>query len=965
MIQELNRYKKLKSITGGQAVLRLEDIVGREFKELTPREYDIFQRVVILADMVEEIEADHVLPSGYTTENVESEYKKIQSYINQPILEALERRQQHTAEIVNNYIDAMKLIKLNVEGKFTRQNYFRHQVLEYMSAKSKITGTGGAAHHRGNSRGWAKQRQGTEKDINQNYLQSEYEVYANMLYDIEVAEMLSRIDQRYGIKDKLKGEARYNNRLIREENNERVEELIFGDQSAMDMWTSYKKKIAIALSRVRKVAEADKLFIYSGHEITIGRLKNGQDVDLSDLFSLLNVIANDEFAEEDAVISARTVFKAVREREAFVKSTLGEVYTEPNVKWRDLIPEGYTTWQPVKGKRFVMVDGLSQKLMDQFVEDQLESIQVTEDQLSKFMAILGNKEEMVLPENVAVTLDDVYNSLNKVDKVLGKILKGFQHLWKRWILTLNPRQIIKYNLRNITGDFDGAIAANGIGVLKKNYIGRAAKELYDAMRYHKFSADMMMFMDKGGYQDTLFSAEIAEVQNLKSFRHLNIVDEQSMIKRILDRTPLLSSYAEYTENLTNYRESILRYALFLAYKDQLTQSKGKVKNYGASNKSRIDGLSLVEDRAYQMSKDALGAYDEITEVGQVLREYLIPFYSWNEVNFKRYKRVIENTVNEIKMTESIGDSALKSMGLAGKMTGKAAVIVGRNTLRVFFLTAALQLFNSLVMGDDDDKLPDGIRNMPHITLGHNYKGEIIYFSRLGAINDILEWFGLDQLPSDIEQLAMGRKSVAEQASDMAFAPINKIINSFSPFLKSPVELMAGSSYYPDIRSPRRIRDVGYYMTQSLGLQEEYSRLAGIPRDDTYQESWEKAFIYKTKPEVSAYYKVLDLKEQYRSNVLGEHSSYAYNTSEKSKALYYYKLSLKYGDDKAASKFLDKYFEYGGTSKGLQISLKSLDPLYGLNEYEMAGFTNWLTTKEQETLLLALEYYHDLMTGETD
>jgi hypothetical protein len=346
-----------------------------------------------------------------------------------------------------------------------------------------------------------------------------------------------------------------------------------------------------------------------------------------------------------------------------------------------------------------------------------------------------------------------------------------------------------------------------------------------------------------------------------------------------------------------------------------------------------------------------------------MRKYLIPFYSWNEVNFKRYKRIVENAVNDIKLQQAAGEKMKKSLGLAGYVSGKAVLGLGKIAIRVGALSALLLAWNNLVMGDDEEELPENIRNSPHITLGKNDKGEVMYFSRLGSLNDILEWFGLDTLIQDINNLLMGRKTIGEQVSDMFVSPLNKLINGITPYIKNPAELLSGKSFYPDIREPRTIRDVGTYIADSLGVGEEYERIKGMPVNDNYLESWYKAFAYKSDPKANAYYRILDLKANFEKKELGQFQSYSYSDSPKTKDLYYFKLGLKYGDKEAAKKYLKKYFEEGGTTKGLAKSLETMNPIYGLDEDELTQFATWLTPEERKDLKKAMEFYYDTVAGE--
>ena len=78
------------------------------------------------------------------------------------------------------------------------------------------------------------------------------------------------------------------------------------------------------------------------------------------------------------------------------------------------------------------------------------------------------------------------------------------------------------------------------------------------------------------------------------------------------------------------------------FKDNINKNDGSVKDNVASNRYIVRGLKTTEDKAYQLSKDLLGAYDEISAMGQTLRRYIVPFYSFTESNFKKYFRMFEN-----------------------------------------------------------------------------------------------------------------------------------------------------------------------------------------------------------------------------------------------------------------------------------------------------------------------------------
>ena len=109
-----------------------------------------------------------------------------------------------------------------------------------------------------------------------------------------------------------------------------------------------------------------------------------------------------------------------------------------------------------------------------------------------------------------------------------------------------------------------------------------------------------------------------------------------------------------------------------------------------------------------------------------------------------------------------------------------------------------------------------------------------------------------------------------------------------------------------------------------------------------------ALMYTSDPKEASYYNILNAKYRWLAKTQGENNSNFFQ-SEKSKALYNYKLALKYKDQKGAQKFLDKYMKLGGTAKGLNKSLSSMDPLYGLDETEQTEFFKNFNYKRKKKL----------------
>jgi len=832
LYKDLVRLPKLRAMASDDTIRTIDAIT----KDMDKNSFDMFERKVFLDDLAEEVKLGSELPNKWTPEKVQSELVRLDNAMTDTVREAVDKRQKFWDEIKENYTKAMKDIGLDMSERFTRENYFRHQVLDYMEAKNSIVGTGRKLKTPAN-RGFTKARTGEYAgDINTDYLQAEFEVMAQMKHDTEIAKIIKNVDENYNIVDTIKANAKANG-------------------------------------------------------------------------------------------------------------------TE---NWHDEIPEGYTTWQPREGNVFYMSQPIGAEIVEQSLAlrgIKLDSIKdpklkvALEDIMNDLadqtsvLAMGGKRKEFVVKNEVAETLDNLAKATTT--NTLARSSKKVQSLWKRWVTSLNPKSTIKYGIRNFTGDLDALIAGNP-GAVKK--IPKAAKELFDAMRNGKFTPELKSWYDKGGYQSLLYTQEISQVNKMKPFEKFR---DLSVTEKV---TRPLTSYAEATESMHNYREAINRYAAYLDYLDQL--NSGKLKNYGASRPEIIDGIKGIEDKAFKLSNDLLGAYDEVSQAGQVMRNHLIPFYSWMEINMKRYKNLFKNafTNKEVARTAGISASLIGKLGL--KTAGKL--------ISIFGMTAALAAWNQLKYPDLEETLPEDVREKPHIVLGQDKDGNTLYFSRIGSLNDFLEWFGLSTATQDVKDVMSGKMTTQEALIEMVKSPANKVAGSVTPAYKTLAELLTGQKLYPDITDPMPIRDKAQYAAQSFGIRDEFDILAGKPTRPYFQ-NFDKAVLYKADPKESAYYTILDARSKYKAKKGEESGSFFY--TKKSNALYNYKLALRYGDEKAKEKYMKLYESYGGNAAQTIESVLTMSPYYGIRKDERAAFKASLTGKDKEQLELAEQYFMELLETE--
>jgi hypothetical protein len=113
---------------------------------------------VLLDDLAQDAAEGKDLPFGFTEDIIRKELLKIDDTITQhaDVAEALTKRQDYWGRLKDDYVQAMKDIDIDVSSKFTRENYFRHQVLDY-AQNPTLKGTGNALKAPSTTRGFLKQ----------------------------------------------------------------------------------------------------------------------------------------------------------------------------------------------------------------------------------------------------------------------------------------------------------------------------------------------------------------------------------------------------------------------------------------------------------------------------------------------------------------------------------------------------------------------------------------------------------------------------------------------------------------------------------------------------------------------------------------------------------------------------------------------------------------------------------------
>jgi hypothetical protein len=819
----LRQSRQFTSLGQSEAVEALESIT----RDLNDADFDLFSRHVLLRDLVESAGLD--LPFGFTADTALAELSvTTQKVSNNPAVSAaLKKRAAKWEKIRSENIEAMGAIGVDLSKRFTRKDYFRHQVLFH--AQQRSTQGTGRRLRTPPRRGFQRRREGSELDINANYIQAEFEVMSQMAADTRLARAITRLEGAFDIMPQLRGQ----------------------------------------------LAEINK-----------GRS------------------AEDQLAVED------------------------------------ILPEGFELWQPRPGSSFYFASSIPESVAAEAMESQLREAKVAPEDIRRILAKGAPFKQWALPSELAAQLNELAPELTRGR--LSTVTRRVTRAWKVWTL-LSPTRIVKYNARNL-GEVDRVIVGNP-KALKR--VSKAFADLHRVLiKKELMGEDMRQWFEIVGIESLSFRQELGDVDRRDEFARLSRLDEgfRSLPRRAW------STYWSGARKLTNFRESILRYANYLEYLDQIRKT-GAPENFGASIPEEITALGDPHEQAAKLSNDLLGAYDSISVAGQDLRDTLLPFWSFQETNMRAWYQLMKNATRDDRLTSAIGQTLLAK----AKRSPVTALRTGGFVVKAIAVMAVVQAYNRLRYPEEEESLPEDIRARPHIILGHfdPETGEVPYFSRLGTFNDLLDWFGLDDAPRDIREFLDGKRTVKEIAEDTIAAPVIKLINMTTPLIKTPAEQIAGRTTFPDFRRPRQIRDRLDSLATGFGVRKEFRQLTGRPVRRRFPENIKENFIYLSDPEATAYWAVKDDVRRF-SRQIGKPSGFS--QSPRSVSLYYYKQSLRYGDPEAAGRYLAEYAALGGTKEGLAQSTRAAEPLFGLNEKEKTQFKDDLNQRDKKKLEQADVYY---------
>lgn len=829
-----------------------------------PNQLALFERKLIVDNMLAAADRGEPLRFGVeSVEEIEAYRQQLDSVIAAvpEVQQALDARKAVVHELVT---DLVHHDLLPPEALGNAESYYHQQVLTYLQAGG-LRGSSGAERRK---RSFQKRRVRdidslpAEFDYNTKYIEAEAQWMTEAQVELRKEKMIRKLAEKYDRLPALKKQAFRQNltalvggpenmqridalkRLIREssegpnrnESDERLQRRTWiAELTNLDPTYPMRRKIARLSDKIQRMISSGQVPLEG-----FARLKAidpDSDLDLDgQWFNLLSFLAQDDTTE--AGRAALGIFKAIQDRNALFREQLGNNLITPE----RLLGDDLALWQPEPGNVFFRAFTLPEKVVEAVMRGATADLQLTPDQLHAVTVMGGPRRQFAMPTPLVNQL--VASVKPATSGVVGKLAESAMRMWKVWRL-LSPLSAVGYTLRNITGDLDPIIAGAPEII---NYVRDVIPELQAYYRGGlSMSHDLRNARDLNVLDSALTAEEIPDLRDLPIFQRF--YQSQSTLASL--PAQVVDGYFERVKRFSKFREAILRYA---AYKYYLQAVKGdSVTHFGGAKPETVRALARdmgPEVAAAHLSRNLLGDYGNLTVMGNWLRAKAMPFYSWVEVNAKRYPRMLTNAF-EYGKTRGDGKPAARAA-----YSGMAIAGIGT-------LTTLMWLFNNLLHPDEEKDLTSADQANPHIIVKRNDDGTIMVLRNTGALGDFLEWFGINTLMSLYPKYVANQLTLTDLVTAMAKDPVNKAVQGFRPDIKGAFEIAAGQSTFPDVFNPRSApRDE--LAAETLGLRDPYRSVAGRVSDSGARgrSHWLQRLIGVSDPRRAALQEVYDLRDRF-------------------------------------------------------------------------------------------------------
>ncbi len=610
-------------------------------------------------------------------------------------------------------------------------------------------------------------------------------------------------------------------------------------------------------------------------------------------------------------------------------------------------------------------------------EDQNLLVQVAKS-MRGTLIMGGPKHQMVLPQKLAKALGEFNDRQEQM--WIWKAHKAGIRLWKQSKLIL-PWNIWKYSMRNISSDYEHVIQALGKDAVNPGEIKSSIKRIRDSFYTSKTPDREYMIAHKYGVLDNFLTSEVLAfspdlsqwMSNVQRPGEIPSLPRRAgrRAQQVWNKYMMLNAAREQVLRLAHFsilRRKIVKMASGL---DPTPENIDKVMNkigYGGTNRTYLVNLGDWDHVAAYHSRANLGDYDNLSQIGQFLREYVIPFWSWPEVNTKIYYHYGRNTWDDMKTYMGLPmKSRLKVLGMAKQIQKRHSM----RTLARLSVFPLMYYVANLAHPEEDEAMSDERRLKQQVILGQ--RGDFLWMApNAGAINDFFRWVNYESAIPAIGKYLKGQADFGDIIREVIYGPINIGAQGLTPFFKFPAETISGKQWFPDVQRPRPIRDMTKHVQRSLSLDKPadwWYRLTNTGRPVPDWTQMAVATLVDTVPKnYPSYQRIRSLGYDFKTAHSGEFAWDA-TRSDKEMAWHYYKLALKYSSSlpKADRRQYLKRFEKNLIAHGVGPNerrgfARRAHPLGMLTKSQRSGFYKTLDDRDRRNLDRAVEYWRGTFLG---
>lgn len=621
----------------------------------------------------------------------------------------------------------------------------------------------------------------------------------------------------------------------------------------------------------------------------------------------------------------------------------------------------------------------SADLQEQLRELGLRGITLQPDDLKETL-IQGQREVWIVPARVAEALRGIADRQTRSDRPIEAALKRLNGWWKAWKLFM-PQNHLRYEYGNVVADIEKVFSASPKTF---RYLPQAAKEVREMFAGGPITADLRAAIKEGAI-NSITAQEMSQLSRLRAFEKFQTVAEK--IRDGVKRRGSSALYQPITNlaglgdlssvELSAFREGVTRYANFLANLEAI-RNKARPDYAGAYWKdieAIQDSAPGANDRAIrqasQISKSTFGDYADISDTGQYLRDKLIPFYSWMEVNFKYHANLFRNLrdlVTDARMTK--GEAADAAARAAGALVaGTGAKVAGGVVLRLALPYLAVALWNNSGGREElEDELSEEDRRRFHLIVGRDEDGKVQVIYANTAFADVTKWFSGPKFVQAMAGWIDGRTdfltAVADWSSQIGPDLANNTLGSAGPIAKIATAATLGKSTFPDVLDPRTIpaydmrRHIISQATDDFtaDLIERVVNKDYMPAKD--MGDWAQQLVLQVRqrdPEQWAFYSIKDKAADWYQERTGKARDSSYDAPDQ-QVLRNFRKAIYQGNLEEASKFYLRLLDLGYTAERFAASIRAQDPLGGLPKADRRAFVETLDPIDTEMLRRAYAYY---------